>query len=211
MVQNLGRDLGKLPSIERSLLVIAGSVGTAAIHRRDEDVASWAERSGGSSYAPFGRVLGDAWTQSAAALGTYAVGRISTRPAITHVGSDLIRAQLLNGVLTTSVKAAVDRPRPGGGGRAFPSGHASATFTSAAVLQGHYGWKVGVPAYAVASLVGWTRVRDRSHWLSDVFFGGTVGTIAGWTVTSGHRSKPTWTIVPSATKGGAALYVVKRH
>ena len=102
----------------------------------------------------------------------------------------------------------VDRARPSGGQHAFPSGHTSATFASAAVLQGHFGWKVGAPAYAVAGLVGWTRVRDRAHWMSDVFFGATLGTIAGRTITRGHRPA-SWSLVPTATPGGAAVFVVK--
>ena len=55
-------------------------------------------------------------------------------------------------VLTLAVKAAVRRTRPEGAGFSFPSGHATITFASATVLQQHFGWKVGVPAYAVAAL-----------------------------------------------------------
>jgi len=205
---NLGRDLRALPSIESAVIVGLGGIGTAAVHPSDDNLASWADRSGSSSYTAFGRVAGDGWTQAGAAVATYAVGRIAGNAQVTHVGSDLVRAQLLNGLLTRGLKLAVDRDRPTGGGHAFPSGHTTATFASASVLHGHYGWKAGIPAYALAGFVGWTRARDRAHWLSDVVFGATVGTIAGRTVTSGHRARA-WSVVPSVTRGGVAVYVYR--
>ena len=210
LFQNLGRDLRALPSRDSGLVLGMGSAGTLAIRGADDNLAAWAGEEGASGYTGFGRVLGDGWLQAGAATGTYVVGRLTGQPAIAHVGSDLVRAQVLNGLVTRGLKIAVTRSRPTGGRHAFPSGHASAAFTSAAVLQGHFGWKTGIPAYAVASLVGWTRVRDRAHWMSDVIFGATLGTIAGRTVTAGHRREPGWTIVPVATYGGAAVHVVKR-
>ena len=85
----------------------------------------------------------------------------------------------------------------------MPSGHTSATFASAAVLHRHYGWKIGLPAYAAASFVGWTRVRDRVHWLSDVAFGAAIGTVAGRAVAGRHFGSVT--IFATPTKGGAAI------
>jgi membrane-associated phospholipid phosphatase len=209
LFQNLGRDLQALPSIDTARLLGTGGAGTLIVRGADDNLAAWADREGESSFTPLWRAVGDGWIQAGAATGAYVVGRLSHRPAVTHIGSDLVRAQLLNGVVTRGLKLAVDRARPTGGAHAFPSGHASAAFTSAAVLHGHFGWKTGVPAYAVAGLVGWSRVRDRAHWMSDVLFGATLGTIAGRTVTGGHGRPSTWAIVPGATPGGAAVHVVR--
>jgi membrane-associated phospholipid phosphatase len=209
LFHNLASDMGSLPTVDTARILGTGGIGTIVVRGADDNLAAWADAEGSSGYTGFGRVLGDGWVQGSAAVGTYAIGKLSSQPALTHIGSDLIRAQALNAVVTRGLKVAVDRSRPTGGHHAFPSGHASAAFTSAGVLHGHFGWKVGVPAYAMAGLVGWSRVRDRHHWMSDVFFGATLGTIAGRTVTSGHRARSTWMVVPSATKGGAALHVVK--
>ena len=142
--------------------------------------------------------------QSGAAVATYAAGRLTNHPQVTHIGSDLIRAQILNGVITNVIKVSVDRTRPSGAPRAFPSGHTSATFASAAVLQAHYGWKVGAPAFAVAGFVAWSRTRDGAHWLSDVAFGSAIGVMSGRTVAAGHASRRV-AVLPSPTKGGGSI------
>ena len=78
------------------------------------------------------------------------------------------------------------------------------TFASATVLQRHFGWKAGVPAYAVASYVAASRIHDKRHFLSDVAFGAAVGIVSGWTVTMGHGDAPV-TMSPVASPGGAGL------
>jgi membrane-associated phospholipid phosphatase len=184
-------------------------MGAVLSHPADDNVADWSAENGTSASARIGEVLGDGWTQAGAAVGTYVVGLAAGHRQTTHVGSDLIRAQFLNAVFTRGLKIIVDRKRPSGGGHSLPSGHSSAAFTTAGVLHGHFGWRVGVPAYAVASYVGWTRVRDRSHWLSDVIIGGTIGTIIGRTVTAGHRER-SWTVVPAVSRTSAGVYLTKR-
>jgi membrane-associated phospholipid phosphatase len=209
LFQNLATDLHDLPSVTNAEILGVGGAGALIAHPADDNLADWAARQQSSSYTTFGRVIGDGWVQGGAAIGAYAVGRLTQDARLTHIGSDLIRGQVLNGALTTGIKVVVNRERPNGGNHAFPSGHASAAFTSAAVLQSHFGWRTGIPAYALAGFVGWTRVRDDVHWLSDVAFGATIGTIAGQTVTRGHRAG-TWTVVPVRTPGGIAIYVTRR-
>ena len=68
----------------------------------------------------------------------------------------------------------------------FPSGHSSVTFATATVLQRNFGWKAGVPAYALASYVAASRVQMKRHFFSDVAFGAAIGIVAGRTVTVGR-------------------------
>lgn len=208
MVQNLGHDVRSLPRLETLAIVAVGAAGAAALHQVDDRVAALSVRSGRSSYSGLGETLGDGWFQAGAAVGTYAIGRLSHDAKTTHVGSDLVRAQILNGLITQGLKATVGRARPGGGAHSFPSGHSSATFTSAAVLHGHFGWKVGLPVYAISGFIGWARFRDNSHWVSDVVFGSAIGVAVGHSVIAGHRPR-SWTVVPAATKGGGAIYFIK--
>lgn len=203
---NLLHDLRALPSVNTALVLGAGGAVAGAIRSEDKDFAIRSAGMDRSSYAELGGALGDGWMQVGVAFGAYGVGKLAHKPQVIHVGGDLIRAQSLNALITASLKVAVDRTRPNGGHWAFPSGHTSATFASASTLHAHYGWRVGLPAYAVASFVAWTRARDGKHWLSDVAFGAAVGVVAGRTVASKHRPGRV-TVVPAPTKGGAMVTV----
>lgn len=76
------------------------------------------------------------------------------------------------------LKPVVDRTRPYGGGRSFPSGHATSAFAGAAFLQMRYGWTLGLPAYAVAGYVAYSRVEADRHHASDVVAGAAIGIAA---------------------------------
>lgn len=62
---------------------------------------------------------------------------------------------------TWVLKYAINKPRPEGrlDGHAFPSGHTSFVFQGASFLQRRYGWKYGIPAYAVAGFVAYSRME----------------------------------------------------
>jgi membrane-associated phospholipid phosphatase len=120
------------------------------------------------------------------------------------VGADLVQAQIVAGMMTQGLKLAVGRTRPNNGRFSFPSGHASATFANAAVLQRHFGWKVGLPAYGVATYVAASRLQDNRHYASDVIFGAALGIVAGRTMTVGH-GRGTFALAPVAVPGGAGV------
>lgn len=206
VLQNLVRDIRDVPSIPTAKILVVGSVTAAGAGAIDHRTADWSGRLGKTSYSELGDVLGTAAVQAGGALATYGIGKLTHRPAVTHVGGDLIRAQVLAAVFTHTLKFSVDRTRPNGGKYSMPSGHTSATFASASVLGGHFGWKVAMPAYAVSGYVAWSRVRDHRHYPSDDVVGAMIGLIAGTTVTRGHRE---WTVAPVKTPGGFAVYFVR--
>jgi membrane-associated phospholipid phosphatase len=210
LLPNLQRDLVALPQPGTFAIVGAGALGAGVARPSDRSLARWVARAGESrAYTPIGSLLGNEWIQGGAAIATYWIGSVQDSPELTHIGGDLIRAQMLNGVMTVGVKLAAARTRPSGGDHSFPSGHTSSTFASATVLAEHYGWKVAVPAYAFAGFIGWTRIRDREHWLSDVVFGSAIGFAAGRTVTLGH-GRSTWSIAPALAPGGLGIYVMRQ-
>jgi membrane-associated phospholipid phosphatase len=73
------------------------------------------------------------------------------------------------------LKPTIDRTRPDGGHQSFPSGHAASAFAGAAFLQRRYGWRFGIPAYALASFVAYSRVEANRHFTSDVVAGAAIG------------------------------------
>ncbi len=78
-------------------------------------------------------------------------------------------------IFTHSVKHLINKRRPNGGNYSFPSGHTTSAFSGAAFLHLRYGWKVGVPAFLLASYVGYTRIVARKHDKWDVLGGALVG------------------------------------
>ena len=110
--------------------------------------------------------------------------------------------------MTHAVKYSVKRMRPDGSTRnSFPSGHTSVSFASATVLQREFGWKVGIPAYAVASYIGYSRIEHKRHYLSDVVFGAAIGIVAGRSMTIGRGDKR-FAMTPVAARGGGGVSFV---
>jgi membrane-associated phospholipid phosphatase len=207
--QNLGHDFRRMASVDTLIILAAGGAAAKIAGNSDEPVDRWTLEHPAPSWTAIGRYGGDGWMMAGLAVGTWGVGELTHHRLVTHVGSDLIRAEVMNGLLTRGLKMAVGRERPRGGGHAFPSGHVSASFTTAGVLHQHFGWKAGAPAYAFATFVGYTRIRDRAHWLSDAVFGAALGLASARAVTRDHRSQ-TWTITPAALPGGAAILFTRR-
>lgn len=209
LISNLGRDVRALPSANTALLAGVGGAAAVVVRPLDDDLSGWASKQDRSASTRAGDIAGNGWVQGGVAVGTYALGVAMHSPRATHIGSDLIRGQFLTGIITQVLKVGVHRSRPGGGHHSFPSGHTSASFVTAAVLEGNFGWKAGAPAYAGAAFIAWTRVRDNQHWLTDVVTAATIGTVVGRTVAL-HGGLGRWTITPSAQVGGVAVVVGRR-
>jgi len=80
-------------------------------------------------------------------------------------------------VTTYGLKSLIHKQRPDHSDNdAFPSGHTSMAFQGAAFLHRRYGWQYGIPAYALAGYVGWSRVDQHQHDSRDVL----VGALIGW-------------------------------
>lgn len=99
----------------------------------------------------------------------------------------MITALSVNGLTTLGLKAIRDNRTPVDDKWAWPSGHTSSSFTVAAVLDEFYGPEVGIPAYAVASLVGLRMMDQGDHWGSDVVFGAVLGWVVGHTIAGQHK------------------------
>ncbi|MEO6008384.1 MAG: phosphatase PAP2 family protein [Vicinamibacteraceae bacterium] len=157
-----------------------------------------------------GKYLGYAWVQGSAAAGIYVIGRfgMSRKDGRTnkmaHLGFDLLRANIVTQGLTYGVKVLARRDRPTGECCSFPSGHASVTFATAAVLERHLGYRASWPMFVIAGYVGASRLADNRHFLSDVLFGSALGMAAGWTVV-GRHGRESFTLHPVPMRRGIAL------
>lgn len=82
-------------------------------------------------------------------------------------GLKMARTLIFTSVSHFTIATVAGRSRPNNGPRSFPSGHTSTSFAVAGSLAYSYGPWVGVPALALATFVGATRIADNAHWLSD--------------------------------------------
>jgi len=71
----------------------------------------------------------------------------------------------------------------------FPSGHASVAFASTTTLYRRYGWEMGLPAYALATVTAGARVAARKHHWYDVIAGAAIGAATGWYFTDPINDK----------------------
>ena len=160
-----------------------------------------------TAFAP-GKYVGDTPEQVALSLAAYMYGRAFNQPKVSHLGMDLIQAQLLTEMLVEPMKFATGRLRPDGSNhQSFPSGHAAVTFATATVIERHLGWRKSLLGYTIASYVAASRLHDNRHYLSDVVFGAAVGSIAGRTVV--HHPADYWAFAPVSVPGGVALLVTR--
>lgn len=116
---------------------------------------------------------------------------------------------VLAGGATYGLKRIFPKERPDGSDRqSFPSGHTSVSFAAAASLENRYGWKAGVPAFAVATFVGVARVEARKHRWYDVAVGAAIGTGSGFLLTRARDGDVRFT--PWADSGGGGFALAAR-
>lgn len=100
-----------------------------------------------------------------------------------------LKAYSLSIATTHILKRLINKPRPNGGKYSFPSGHTTSAFSGAAFLQRRYGWKIGIPAYLLASYVGYTRIKARKHDIYDVMAGATIGVVGSLLFAKPYKNK----------------------
>lgn len=144
----------------------------------------------------------------------YGVGRLAGNDEMADVGLHGTEAILVGLAVTGGLKVLAGRARPylgrddahnfgflrGWGNRdykSFPSGHTLIAFAAAASVTEESRrfwpnavWVIGPVMYGGAALVGWSRMFDNQHWLSDVVVGGAIGVFAGRKIVRYHHTHP---------------------
>lgn len=160
-------------------------------------------------------VIGDPLTHYAATGLWYAISAENQDEINKQRALTMITALSVTGVVTTGLKVIMDNDTPNGQRWAWPSGHTSSSFAVASVLDEFYGPKIGLPAYALASLVAYRMMDTGDHWGSDVVFGATLGWVVGHTIAGKHKKLEVagfelLPYMPAASDPAAGICLVKQ-
>jgi membrane-associated phospholipid phosphatase len=177
---NLGRGIVGVFSRDNLAPLLIGGAATGGASFLDDNV----RRSAADPESGFGKIFeqGGGSVTVVFVAGMFAGGRLAHGSRFRAMTYDMLDAAIVNGGYTQVLKFVTRRERPDGSNKhSFPSGHASSAFTLATIVERHYGWAVGGPAYALAATIGYSRIVRDKHFLSDVVAGATLGFIVGRT------------------------------
>jgi membrane-associated phospholipid phosphatase len=136
----------------------------------------------GDGFEKFGDVM--RFALPAAALGITAAKR-DTDGALMFAASGVPTF-----ALTYGLKAVVHEERPDGSGDdSFPSGHTASAFWGASYLHYRYGWKYGLPSYALAALVGGSRIEADKHFVQDVLASVVIANVSAYFLTDPQNDR----------------------
>ncbi len=121
--------------------------------------------------------------------------------------TQLVKSGALATVVTMGMKYTIPATRPNGGDHSFPSRHASTSFASAEFIRERYGWNYGIPAYVVASFVGYSRVEAKQHYTRDVIAGAVIGIGSSLLFTEPQKG---WNVQPELASSSYGISLSRR-
>ena len=152
-----------------------------------------------------GEIIGDGRFPIAASVASWGLGKVVKSSRLSRFGSDLFRAQAVNGLLTAVLKAGINRTRPNGGPYSYPSGHTSSAFATAGTVYSDFGKKWGIPAFALAGYVGLSRLQEGKHYISDVVAGGILGTYVSLKLARRRNEASGFSVAPTLHDGAVGV------
>lgn len=195
------------------MAIAVGSAGIAGLHEADPSIQR--------KFQP-GRPLGDTFDdvikwgfnpfvlagETLLALGLTEL--VFDSPKAARTAGAMFEALMLTETMTLGLQLMSHRRRPDdSNSKSFPSAHTSGAFALAGVTWGLYGPWYGIPAMAVASLVGVSRIDSNRHVATDVAAGALLGTLVGLGTAKFHRGRyPQYFLMPTVTEKSASLSLV---
>jgi len=101
-------------------------------------------------------------------------------------------------------KAIIAKRRPNEANNlSYPSGHTAASFSGASFLQTRYGAAYGIPAYAAAFFVGYSRMAADHHYGDDVLAGASVALLYNFALVRKYPEKLSFKVTKQPQMGYA--------
>ncbi len=91
--------------------------------------------------------------------------------------------------------------------QSFPSDTAALAYSSADYLWDRYGWEYGVPAYAAAMFVGYSRVKAKKHHWYDVAASSAIAFGFNYAFVTRYRDSDRFSVSASATPDEVGIHL----
>lgn len=178
----------------RNVLFVGTGLGLGIALRQsvDDDTRGYVNRHPRrwSSFTESLGIMGNTEYQIAAIFALYGYSYRTENAELMEFTQLLIRSYTLTGLSTVVIKVIANTERPStqwmNGEFGFPSAHSSTSFAIAATIEEFYGPRAGIPAYLLAGLIGWSRIDEQDHDVSDVVFGAVLGYAIAKSVAGHH-------------------------
>lgn len=211
LIPPVWKDLGYLFS-QRDFYYTVGGLALAPValhdafkHESPELTEHWGHSQGADNFFEAGEYLGNGKFPLASSVLLIGIGKLGGGRKVQKLGSDLLRASFATGLVTVGMKLATRRTRPNGGPYSYPSGHSSSTFAMAGVIYKDLGKTWGIPAFAVASYVGLSRLQENKHYTSDVVAGAVLGSFIAFKLAGHNEQEKSLSFSPSPQGAGLEL------
>jgi membrane-associated phospholipid phosphatase len=165
---------------------------TLVQYRNDDGMAKWIEENSSSTtdkISNFAEMFGNYGTVVPLLAAIYSYGGLFKNAKARETAVLAAKSIAISFIAVYGLKLLGHRRRPNAGrstqwdgpglsfsDSSFPSGHSAMAFSLAVVLSHQYKSPlIRVTAYTTAFLTALSRIHDRKHWASDVFFGSMLG------------------------------------
>lgn len=217
--------LAQFTSFESWLLIVGVADVTFLLSLNEVTVQQGIEDA--AVLGPAGRQVGDVaglvLNFGLAPITAYVAGRIAGDEKATHFAVELAATQLIATVETFGLSQIPFHERPvvergevtqGEGGffndffrgqSSYPSGHMIGTAVLMFKGWEWYGWRLGIPATLATILIGWARIEEGQHYLTDIV--GSIG-VAGVASFATSRMRDFWSRIAIGGKNGAGQALI---
>jgi membrane-associated phospholipid phosphatase len=164
-------------------------------------------------YSQYGNISGQTLPNILYFVGMEAYSFFADDPEAHEFAIVMFKSTLYSGIVTGVLKDVVreGRPHDKNDKTSFPSAHATRAFAFASTVNELHGSTWGIPAYALATAVAYSRMNDNRHYVHDVIAGAAIGASYGISIAQRYKNKKASQSEMAAIPTGDGLAIMYRY